>query len=319
MYTRKSVVFFCAAVSALSLLIVLHGSNLSKARPSNVSMTTAGKTAVAFKSDKGSLGNFSPKHTIVPAVPDSADLLKEIQSALNSDEPGVQAMIFTNQLIALIEADPWAAARFAESAEAGAWRTELMRVVAQKWAESDPQEAMKWVASLADPDERDTMLSCMCFQVADRSPGQAIQLLEQQGPNDDRRDIVLGNLAQRWTEQDLPAATAWADNYPPGEVRDALFLHIALAQSQTDPVQAARMVAGQISPGQIQEQAAISVLQKWAELDLAGATAWAEEFPAGDCSNRARDLLARLAAANQSTTQASTRPQQLVQGGQSAE
>jgi hypothetical protein len=116
---------------------------------------------------------------------------------------------------------------------------------------------------------------------------------------------------------DLPAATTWADSYPPGEVRDTLFLHVALAQSQTDPAQAARMVAEQISPGQIQEQAAISVLQKWAEQDMAGAVAWSEEFPAGDCSNRARDLLARFAAISQSTIQVGS--QQLVQGGQSAE
>ena len=176
-----------------------------------------------------------------------------------------------------------------------------MRVVAQKWAAANPEAAAKWVARLADSNERDTMLSCVCFQVAEADPRQAIQILEQQGPGNDRREMMLGNLAQQWAAQDLQAATTWASSYPAGENRDNLFLHIALAQSQTDPAEAAQMVAEQISPGPIQEEAAMSVLQKWAMQDMAGATAWAAQFPAGECYDRARTELAGIATANQST------------------
>ena len=97
---------------------------------------------------------------------DVATLIRQIKDALNSDNPRDQAMIFTNQLLALIKSDRWAAARFAESPEAGEWRTELMRVTAQNWAAANATEAAKWAAQLADPNESDTMLGCVCFQAA---------------------------------------------------------------------------------------------------------------------------------------------------------
>ena len=43
---------------------------------------------------------------------------------------------------------------------------------------------------------------------------------------------MLGNLAQNWATKDLPGAFAWANNYPPSEIRDNLFRHIALAVPQ---------------------------------------------------------------------------------------
>jgi hypothetical protein len=230
-----------------------------------------------------------------------AVLEQQILSALQSGNPGDQAEIFTNQLPALIGLDPQAAARLAEAVTAPEWRTELMRVVAQKWAEAQPQAAAKWAEQLPNPNERDTVLSCVCFQVAATAPDQAVQILEQGGVDDDRRWMMLGNLAQQWAAQDASAATVWAEGYPPDAKRDHLLAQIAAAQSQAAPAAAAAMVAEQIPPGPIQEHAAITVLQQWAQQDWNSAVAWAEQFPAGEYYNDAHSSLAVIAAAKTST------------------
>ncbi len=297
---KTSVALFCVGGLALSAMIALHGRYSRTGETQNI-VPPADKPVVApTPPGKNDAHGLWAAPAIFPVIPDTASLLQQIQNALCSDQPGDQAMIFTNQLLALIQADPWAAARFAESPGAGDWRTELMRTVAQNWAKSDPDSAVQWVARLADSDERDTILSCVCFQVADANPHQAIEILEQQDQNN-RRDMMLGNLAQQWAAQDLEATIAWANNYPPGENRDNLFRHIALAESQAKPAAAADLVAGQISPGPIQDEAAISVLQRWAGQDFTAAAGWVDLFPPGGIYDRAKDTLTGIAAAAQPT------------------
>jgi hypothetical protein len=298
-----SVVLFCMGGLALSLMIVLLGMPSRTGEQQNASTLPARTAVVRAELEKNRADRPVLEQTTLAAVPDTASLLQQIQDGLNSDNPGDQAAVFTNQLLALIRSDPWAVAAFAESTEAESWHTELMRVLAQNWAESNLPDAEKWVSQIANSDERDTMLGCICFQVAQADPSLAIQTLEQQGLNDDRREIMLGNLAQQWAAQDLPEAVSWAGNYPPGENRDNLFMRIAFAESQTSPVEAARMVVEQIPPGSTQQEAVMSVLHQWGLQNLTGATAWADLFPAGEFYNRARNELAGIAAyqANQST------------------
>jgi len=232
---------------------------------------------------------------VTDSGPDAMTLIRQIKDALNSGNPGDQEMIFTNQLSALINADPWAAAQFAESLPAGLSRTDVMRVIVQNWSESNPGDSAKWVSQLADSNERNTVLSCLCFQVARADPKSAIQILEQQGIDDDRRKGMLGNLAQQWASQDLPAALAWAGNYG-GEDKDNLVAQIALAECKTDPAGAATLIARQISPGAVQDETALSIVNQWAQTDVAAVTSWVDEFPAGELHDQAIAQIDRIAA-----------------------
>ncbi|MDB6018244.1 MAG: hypothetical protein JWR19_2733 [Pedosphaera sp.] len=291
LFMRTSVVLFCLGGLALSLLITGLGMPLrtvKQPRPSTLPARTAG---VRTQLEKNKADRPVREQTTLAIASDTARLLEQIQDGLNSDNPGDQAAVFTNQLLALIRSDPWAAARFAESTEAGSWHTELMRVLAQNWAQLDLPDAEKWVSQISNSDERDTMLGCICFQVAQTDPRLAIQVLEQQGLNGDRREIMLGNLTQQWAVQDLQAAVAWANNYPLNDMRDKLFMHIALAETPSAPVEAANMVAQQISPGPIQEEAAISVLQQWATQDMGAAANWVGQFPPGEVYDRSINVL----------------------------
>jgi hypothetical protein len=292
---RISVVLFCLGSLALFLMSAWLGVPSRIREQQNVS-TLPDKTAIVrAQAEKNKAAHPIVEQTTLAAVPNTSSLLQQIQNGLNSDNPGDQAAVFTNQLLVLIHSDPWAVAEFAESAEAGSWHTELMRVLAQNWAASNLPEAEKWVSQIANPDERDTMLSCVCFQVAQADPGRAIKTLEQQGLDSERREIMLGNLAQQWASQDLSAAVAWANNYPPNDLRDKLFMNIASAQARSAPVEAANIAVEKISPGPAQQEAVMAILNQWAAQNPAEAAAWAQLFPSNEFSDRARKELARIA------------------------
>jgi len=139
-------------------------------------------------------------------------------------------------------------------------------------------------------------LGSVCFQVARSDAARAIQIFEQQGVDDDRRNTMLGNLARDWAMQDMAQATRWAGNYPAGATRDGLFKQIAVAESKSSPLEAARRVVQQIPAGPAQLNAAMAVLHEWSLQDVAGAAAWLEQFPDGELKDFAKDEIARMSA-----------------------
>src|SRR6185503_15598474 len=98
---------------------------------------------------------------------------------------------------------------------------------------------------------------------------------------------LLENMVQQWADQNESAARAYAINKPPGEERDRLLSRVALTRSKESPVDAAKLVVEWISPGEVQNEAAISVLHQWALLDPDAALAWAQLFPEESLRNRA--------------------------------
>jgi hypothetical protein len=83
---------------------------------------------------------------------------------------------------------------------------------------------------------------------------------------------------------------------PPGEQRDQLLQRIAFVVAKTNPAEAAQLVSQQMSPGQTQTEAAISVLYQWTQQDPAAAMAWAESFPPGDLRERAINEVKNVSA-----------------------
>jgi len=157
------------------------------------------------------------------------------------------------------------------------------------WARNFPAEALDWLRTAPDGKQRVAIAEIVCSELAQTNPAAAVTLAEQclgEGTNN-AAQYLLGNMAEQWAGQDMQAASAWALAKPAGEQRDLLLQHIAFAESKTDPYQAAQLVASQISPGQTQNEAAMSVLYQWTQEDAPAAMAWAESFPAGDFRDRA--------------------------------
>ncbi len=219
---------------------------------------------------------------------------ERIRDGLDSLSPGERERVFGDLLPMFTQLDPAAAANFAESNDAGGSHAEVMRNVAESWARADFNAAWAWVVQLRDANERDTLLGCIGFAMAKSDPLRAVHALEN-GELDASQAIMLGNLAQLWASRDLPGALVWAGNHPAGDLRDDLFLHIALAESATAPADSARIVAEQISPGPNQENAVLAVLDVWAAQDTASASAWVAQFPIGEFRDRATAKISSIA------------------------
>jgi len=83
---------------------------------------------------------------------------------------------------------------------------------------------------------------------------------------------------------DCSASLEWARQVPDSGLRERLIAAIAVASAKSDGMTAASMVAS-LSPGDAQNRAAVSVVQKWAQSSPQLAADWVEQFP--DVSIRA--------------------------------
>ena len=168
----------------------------------------------------------------------------------------------------------------------------------REWARNYPSDALAWLQNAPDSTQRVAIAEIVCPQLAQTNAVAAVKLAENclgEGTNN-AAQYLLGTVAQIWAEQDLKSATAWALAKPDGEQRDLLLQHIAFAESKTDPVEAARLVAEQMSPGSVQNEAAVTVVYQWAQQDAKAALAWAESFPAGDLRDRAINEVKNVSA-----------------------
>lgn len=125
-----------------------------------------------------------------------------------------------------------------------------------------------------------------CLQLAERDPRAAVTLAINTCAYETQPGL-LENLVAQWAAHDIQASHEWVLQQQPGEWRDGLMERVAFIGSQSNPVAAARIVTEEMTPGQIQTEAAISVLHQWALRDLNAAAAWASTFPEGPLRQRA--------------------------------
>lgn len=233
-----------------------------------------------------------------PVQPDNSrlstdDLLAQLEAALKPYDPAKNAN-FLKLLAELVRRDPAAAAQFAESLPVGQVRNDVLLHVAQDWAGQDPSNAEAWAAQLPDKNESLAVLSDVCFKVSEANAAQSVQMAVKD--NLSAMPGVLQNLVSQWAHQDFPNALAWTENQPDGEQRDQMMERLAVLQSQTDPAEAAKLVAEEIPPGPAQDDAVISVTYAWGLRDMAAATAWVNLFPPGPLQERAKNELLNVAA-----------------------
>lgn len=187
----------------------------------------------------------------------------------------------------LARRDPAGAAEMVAGLEGWAWREQALKSLAGAWAALDPAAAMTWVRSLPDAAERDALIGSICRQVALQDPAKAVELAGEGTSTE-----LLGILVHLWAARDFASAADWVGHLPAGPEREAAYARLAEGRSQDFPAEAATLVAERMAPGELQEEAAISILHRWAITDAAAAGAWAERFPPGDFQARARDELA---------------------------
>jgi len=217
---------------------------------------------------------------------DPAELLGQIRNALASTDPADHTVVFSHLLAALVRADPQAAAHFAETIDLAGTRELILHRVAQLWAARDAGTALEWAVKLPTPGERDALVTDVCLQFSERDPAEAVRTLSQHAPGENPYG-GLEALAQRWAENDFPAARDWALSRPAGERRDRFIARIALHLAEDSPLEAATFVVKEIPEGGTQTEAVMAVLHQWTMRDPAAAAEWVKLFPEGGLRTRA--------------------------------
>lgn len=146
---------------------------------------------------------------------------------------------------------------------------------ARRWARENLEDARAWLISAEPGSGRDTIAEMVCAKVAESNPAEAVELCEQYAGSCSN---LLENLVQQWSEHDENSARTYALSKPAGNERDRLLSRVAFVQSRSDPRSAAKLVVEEMSPGNLQDEAALSVLQQWKSQDPTGAVAWAKLF-----------------------------------------
>lgn len=160
------------------------------------------------------------------------------------------------------------------------------------WARSNPDAASAWLWNAPEGPKHDTVAEMVCAYWAEIDPAQAVALAERLHSGS---GTLWESMVHQWARRDADSARDYALDQPPGEARDRLLNRVAYALSRENPVQAARLVSEEISPGALQEEAAISVLHQWAMRDVEAAAEWALGFPDGALRSRALRELENLA------------------------
>lgn len=216
----------------------------------------------------------------------SARLAAEINEAFNSLSVERLNFALSQLLPTLIQEDPPAAARLAETLTEPNLRGEVMYVVARLWGKKDAESALAWAGALPIEYERDAAVTDAAADLAQQDPARALAL-SARSFRIDQPNPVLADLAQRWAEKDFPAALAWTTTHSASPQRDEMLARLALIEARRDPPAAAQLALAEIQPGPTQDEAVISVLHQWAQHNHADASTWAARFPDGPLRDRA--------------------------------
>jgi hypothetical protein len=223
--------------------------------------------------------------------------LEEVHAALNAKNAaalgteGEHGAVFPQFVERMVKLDPAAAVAFLATLDGDA-RAEYLQRLGQFWVAQDRAAALKWASELSNESERNLALTSVCAEIAQVNPAAAIEAMERFEVPDERSS--LENFAQLWADDDLVAATAWASAKPAGPSRDRLLARIATEQSKSEPREAVDLLVKNVTPGETQTEAAISILHQWALRDWDSARQWMEKFPEGPLRERAQNEITGL-------------------------
>jgi hypothetical protein len=195
--------------------------------------------------------------------------------------------------------DPAAAAGWATSLPNPEVRNDLMQHLAVAWSESHLEEALAWGRQLPEGSEKTAVSLILGYEAARTEPVEALKLGVALPPGNDR-DALLVHSASQWAGTDPTAAGDWAAEIPDAVLRHQLVAAIATAWADTDPQAAAVFALNHLPPGQEQDRAVVSVVQRWTEAAPTGAASWVEAFPAVPARDSALQNLVALWAQQES-------------------
>ena len=167
---------------------------------------------------------------------------------------------------------------------------------ALKRATENPDEAVVWAQSLAEPGDRETALLAVASELVRNNPRHALELGLELSASESR-DELLERATREWAGQDPHAAVEWAKTLPESTLRQRLIGGAVLEWSQTEPREAAALAIDTLDAGRPLENLIVGIVQRWVQTEPEEASAWVAEFPDGPLKDAAEANLAAIKAA----------------------
>lgn len=203
-------------------------------------------------------------------------------------DPEEAAQYFANGLLVLAARDPTELRRFFDDAS----HPDRDRILESFFAAWD-------VETFDTPPEQPAALLDSIRQLAGRSPGDSVALLEAIPPGD-LREVLAFEIAEVWWDQDDAAARAWAESLPDPGSRAMALAAVAERWAKAEPGAAAAWALARADPDDRIASLA-SVLDYWVRKSPAESVPWVRENLAE--GSREFDGLAALVAETWATVE----------------
>lgn len=225
--------------------------------------------------------------------------ITDIQTTLNELQNLVSAGVageFSQRLLRRwTESDGHAAAAWAEQLPAGPARDAAISGVAIEWANASLADATAWTKTLGDEAERNATMLSVANEAVRAEPVEALRLAMAL-PDTLQRDELIRRAAMEWAAQDAQGAVAWAEQISDETLRAKVLAGETVSWAEQNPEAAATLAVEQLPAGRLQNDAVVSIIQRWAQQQPETAAAWVEQFPNGPLRDAAEEnLLAQVA------------------------
>jgi hypothetical protein len=192
------------------------------------------------------------------------------------------------------ESDVEQAARWLATMPAGEVRQRAVKDVATLWANKDSAAAIRWIGQLPEGEERDGAVTRAAYEIVRTEPEVAMELAIRLPVSRDG-DHLVQHIALQWAEKAPQGAAAWAEGLPDDdELKERVQANIATAWGENDPVHAARYAVLSIKPGRALDDAVVAIVQRWVQQDPDAAAQWVDAFPEGALSETAAENILKL-------------------------
>jgi hypothetical protein len=227
----------------------------------------------------------------VAAVADS-DLRHALESSLT--DKGTNAAEFRELLLRRwAGSDPKAAALWSSSVQNAAIASSATKQVAAIWADNDLSAALDWAKAMQEGPPREAAIVAIGYEAARTNSLEAFDLAASLPPSSER-DALLLHFVRQWSAVEPGEAVDWASRVPDTGLREQLLSAAAITAATQDPRGAASLIARNLTPGRLQDQAAVAIVERWAQTDPQAAAAWISQFPEGSVKAVASQALALI-------------------------
>jgi hypothetical protein len=156
----------------------------------------------------------------------------------------------------------------------------------QRWAATDPVQAIDQRRQIPGHDAGDNILSAIMTVWVDQQPAAALNWLESQPdsaslPAGTWRNKMIVTLLDAWAAKDLEAAATACQQLPDGMAKEKAWECVLSRQIVNAPAAAAEPVK-HLAPGDYRQKAIAELCRHWADTDAPAALAWVPSLPDGD-------------------------------------